>query len=127
MSQVAEGVQQQFSERHGTRLLVIEESSSDPLDLVAQLLQLGDDAFPLVALNLDPPVLDRPSGAAPLLEHGGEFPHAVVIERKVEHGRHALATPARRLPADLQGDGLLGRLFRCGAFRRCFGRLASWR
>ena len=35
-------------------------STPDPLDLVAQLLQLGDDALPLVALNLDAPVLDRP-------------------------------------------------------------------
>jgi hypothetical protein len=33
-------------------------SPSGPLDLVTQLLQLGNDAFPLVALNLDSPVLD---------------------------------------------------------------------
>src|SRR5262249_18563436 len=74
-------------------------SAPDPLDLVAQLLQLRDDALLLVALNLDAPVLDRPTRAAALLEHGGEFPHAVVTERQVEHGRHAPATPARPLPA----------------------------
>src|SRR6516165_4122055 len=88
---------------------VAQRSAPDPLDLVAQPLQLGDDALPLVALNLDAPVLDRAPGAAPLLEQGGEFPHAVVIERQVEHRCHALASPARRLPADLQRDRLLGR------------------
>ena len=60
---------------------VVEESAPNPLDLVAQPLQLGDDALPLVALNFDPPALDRAPGAAPLLEQGCEFPHAVVIER----------------------------------------------
>src|SRR5262249_28556243 len=87
----------------------VEGSAPDPLDLVAQLLQLGDDALPLVPLNLDPPVLDRPTRAIVLLEQGGEFLHAVVIERQVEHGRHALATPTRRLPADMRNRPLTTR------------------
>src|SRR5579872_1913629 len=83
--------------------IIVSRSASDSLDLVTQLLQLGNDSFSLVALNLDAPVLDRTASSTPLLEQGGKLPHAVVVERQVEHRRHALATPARRLPADLQG------------------------
>jgi hypothetical protein len=43
-------------------------SSTHPFHLIAQLLQLGDDTFPLVALNLDAPVLYRASRPASLLE-----------------------------------------------------------
>ena len=54
-------------QHHGPR------SSSDALDLVAQLLQLGGDALPLVALDLDAAVLDRATRPAPLLgQHNAE-------------------------------------------------------
>src|SRR5262249_23243242 len=36
-----------------------------PLDLVTQLFQLSDDALPLVALNLDAPVLSLSAGSPP--------------------------------------------------------------
>src|SRR5207248_6311082 len=91
-------------------------SSPNPLDLVAQPLQLGDDSLPLVALNLDPPVLDRPTRPAPLLEGGGEFFQAVFVHGHVENRRHALPSPACRLPPDFHGDGLLGRLVGCLAY-----------
>src|SRR5262245_24308349 len=90
-------------------------SSTHTLDLVAQFLQLGGDALPLVALNLDAPVLDRAPGAAPLLEQGGEFPHAFLIEWQVEHGRHALATPARGSLPTFKVTGFLAGSFTGGA------------
>src|SRR6266404_5328252 len=92
-------------------------SSPDPLDLVAQPLQLGDDALPLVALNLDAPVLDRPSGPAALLECCGQFSQAALVQRRVEYARHALASPARRLSADLHRLRLLCWLLRSGTIR----------
>jgi tetratricopeptide (TPR) repeat protein len=95
-------------------------SAPDPLDLVAKLLELGDHAFPLVALNFDSAVLDRPTGAASLLEHRGEFTNGVVGERQIEDGRHAFTAASCRLPPDFQGNGLLGRLL----FRR--GRRAGF-
>ena len=73
-------------------------SAPDPLDLVAQPLQLGDDALPLVALNLDPPILDRPSGATPILELRGQFEQTGFIKWDIRYGRHALATPAFGFP-----------------------------
>src|SRR5204862_8200145 len=84
-----------------------------PLDLVAQLLQLTDDALPLVALDFDSPVLDRSPGPAPLLQGAGEFPQATLVQGEVEHGGHALPPPARRLPPDLGREWLLSRLGRC--------------
>src|SRR5436190_23013932 len=89
-------------------------SAPDLLDLVAQLLQLGDDALPLVALNLDAPVLDCASGSATLLERCGQFSQAVLVQRHIEYGRDALPSPACRLSADFHGWRLLCRLLRCG-------------
>src|SRR4051812_39084747 len=60
-------------------------SAPDPLDLVAQSLQFGDDALSLVALNLDPPVFDCTTGPAPLLERSGKFPQAALVQLQVEY------------------------------------------
>src|SRR6266567_895026 len=87
-------------------------SSSDPLDLVAQLLQLGDDALPLVALYFNAPVLGRSSGAAALLECCGQFSQAALVQGHVEYGRDALATPTCCLSAHLHQNGPVGRFFR---------------
>src|SRR5208283_2424724 len=84
-------------------------SASDPFHLVAQLLQLGNNAFTLIALNLDPPILDRSPCPAPLLERGGEFPKASLVQRQVEYGRHAFASTPRRFPADFRRQWFLGR------------------
>src|SRR5205807_3449984 len=48
----------------------------------------------LVALNLNRPVLDRPAGAAPLLERGGEFQQPGFIEGRSD----TVVTPLPRLP-----------------------------
>src|SRR5207237_1373914 len=62
----------------------------------------------LVALNLDPPLPDRPARATPLLERGGKFQQPGFIEGKIGYGCHALAPSALRLPtqADHGGAGL---------------------
>jgi hypothetical protein len=62
----------------------VSRSASNPLHLVAQLLQLGDNAFTLIALNLDPPVFDRSPCPAPLFERGGEFPKRRFIQCEVD-------------------------------------------
>src|SRR5438309_2014246 len=98
-------------------------SSPDPLDLEAQLVQLGDDALPLVALNLDAPVLDGAAGPAPLLERASEFPQAALVQGEVEYRGHALAPPPCRLPSDLRSKGLLGRLGGCRTCWCAFGGL----
>src|SRR5438445_5407661 len=54
--------------------------SSDPFHLVTQPLQLGDKAFTVVALNLDPPVLDCSSAPAPLLERCRKFSQAALVQ-----------------------------------------------
>ena len=60
-------------------------SPSDPFRLVAHLFKLDNQPFSLVALNLDPAILDRASGAALLLERGGKFEQARFIKRQIEH------------------------------------------
>src|SRR5687767_14417510 len=71
------------------------------LGLVPELLQLGGDPVAVVALDFDPPVLDRPAGAALLLEEGGQLAQTLLAERQLPHDRHALPAAAGRLAADL--------------------------
>jgi cytoskeletal protein CcmA (bactofilin family) len=76
------------------------------IGLIAQSLQLGDDALPLVALNLDPPVLDCPTRPAPLFEQGGKFSHAVVIEGQVEATVHSKTMQIDK-PGTLSGTAVI--------------------
>src|SRR5581483_5587143 len=99
------------------RLFDYHDSPTNALDLEAQLLKLGHDAFSLIALNLDPAILDRAASAAPLLELGGKFPQGIFVQRHVEHRGHALATPPRRFPSNFRCHRFLGS-FR-GLFRLC--------
>ena len=78
-----------FRDHHLSDLIGFVYSRMDPkvaaADLHSRLRALGEKAFgnqplTLVALYLDPPVLNRPSCPAPLLEFGGEFQQAVLIE-----------------------------------------------
>src|SRR4051794_1411359 len=99
----------------------VPRSAPDPLDLVTQPLQLGDDARPLIALNFDSPLLDGATGAAPLFERGGDLPQAALVPREIEYGGHAFAAPARRLPPHLGRQGLPYRLGGGLAGRHRFG------
>src|SRR5947209_306418 len=58
-------------------------SAFNSLDLVALLRQLGDNAFPLVALNLPAPVHDDASGPASLFGRSGEFPKTTLVQGQV--------------------------------------------
>jgi hypothetical protein len=53
----------------------------------------------LIALNLDPSFLNRPTRATSMLKLGGNFQQASMIERKVGNRRHSFTTPAFRFPA----------------------------
>src|SRR5579864_1659412 len=92
-------------------------SAPNSLHLVAQPFQFGHKPFPLIALNLDASILDRASGPAALLELGGKFSQSGFVQRHIENSRHAFASPASRLPADLDGDRLSGWLLCCETIR----------
>jgi hypothetical protein len=68
----------------------------------------------LVALNLDPPILDRSTCPTPLLELGCKLQQAWFIKGKIGNNRHALATPSFCLSAnsDHGGANLGGFLLR---------------
>src|ERR1051325_8543613 len=83
-------------------------SSSDSFHSVAHSFQHSCKPLPLIALDLDAAILHRPAGATLLLQRAGEFQQARFVQRNVEYGRHAFATPPLRFPADFHGDRFLG-------------------
>src|SRR5262249_22270377 len=78
-----------------------------PLDVVAELLQFGDDAVTQVALDEDAPVLDRAAGAAALLELAGQGADTGLVERDIPDDGDALALAALGLASDLERRGFL--------------------
>src|SRR5262245_57799605 len=82
-------------------------SATDPFHLESQPLKLGYYTFSLIALNLDPAILDRASSAAPLLELGGKFSQCFIVHGHVKHRGHAFATPSCRLSPNLGRHRLL--------------------
>jgi hypothetical protein len=60
----------------------------------------------MIALNLDPPILNRSPGAKPCFQLGGKFCEAALVQRQVENGRHSLAASAVGLSAHSDDSGL---------------------
>src|SRR5262245_26777363 len=70
---------------------VLHHSPADSLHLEAELFQFGLDLLSLIALNLDPSVLDGASGAAALLQRGSKLLQSIVVQRHIKHRSHAFA------------------------------------
>jgi hypothetical protein len=84
---------------------IVSASPTNPLHSITHPLKLCDNPIPMVALNLDPPVLDRAPSAKPGLQLGGKVQEPVLIQGKVGDGCHSLASPTLGFPAD-SDDGL---------------------
>src|SRR5262249_41351688 len=61
----------------------------------------GDDALPLIALNLNPSILDRSPGPAALLQRRGEIAEATIVQLQTEHCGHTFPTPSGCFASDL--------------------------
>src|SRR5262245_31619203 len=95
----------------GVAGLVLHRSAPDPLHPVAHALQHRSQPVPLVALNLDDAILDRPARATAILQVRGELEQARFIERNIGYSRHTLAPPALRLPTEPDHRGALAGHF----------------
>src|SRR5438105_7445935 len=73
----------------------LHHSPADPFHFEAELFEFGHDSISLVALNLDPAILDGAAGATALLELGRKLQQRIFVQRYIEHDRYALATPSR--------------------------------
>ena len=81
-------------------------SSPGPFHSITHALKFRNDPIPLIALNLNPSILDRSASAKPLLQLGGKFREAVLVQGQVGDDCHPLASPALRLSAHSDDGGL---------------------
>jgi hypothetical protein len=97
--------QSERSTRNPEVVLAQALSTPGPFHLVAHSLKFRNDPIPMIALDLDPSLLNRSPGAKPCFQLGGKFCAAVLVQRQVGNGRHALASPALRLTAHSDDSG----------------------
>src|SRR4051812_37945275 len=101
-------------------------STTDSFYLVPQFLQLGGDARPLVALDLDAPVLHSSTRSAALLQSGGKLAQTIFIERQIEYRGHTLAAPASNLAPHFGGQWLTRNFSSRRPFRPFLRQRTVW-
>jgi hypothetical protein len=70
------------------------------------MLKFRNDPISMIALNLNPAILDRSTGAQSLFQLCGEFRQVDVVQREVGNGRHPFASSSLGFSANSDDSGL---------------------